>query len=112
MDFSDSNGTFYTHYETFRHESDFMQDRKQLVDIIITGKVCPIFSTFLELKHGVFFFWKQTDDQYLAAWGASSKILGRVRLVDGLIILSRTSHVRVTLSMRSLGRFPLLLKRC
>lgn len=56
MDFSDSNGTFYTHYETFRHESDFMQDRKQLVDIIITGKVCPIFSTFLELKHGVFFF--------------------------------------------------------
>ncbi|KAF8816957.1 hypothetical protein BYT27DRAFT_7247846 [Phlegmacium glaucopus] len=70
IDFSDSNGTFHTHYETFRHGQSFIHQR-QLVDIIITGK---------------------TDDQYSAAWGASSKILGRVRLTDGLIILGKTSH--------------------
>lgn len=35
----------------------------------------------------------QTDEQYIAAWGGPSKVLGRVRLHDGLMTLHRFNQV-------------------
>lgn len=56
-------------------------------------------------------FLKQTDDQYFAVWGASSKILGRVRLDDGLIVLGKkTSHVRFSLMFFSLVVETMLMR--
>jgi hypothetical protein len=67
MKFSDSNA-FQTTYETFRPgQTPPLPESKQIVDIIITGK---------------------TDDQF-AAWGQPNKILGRVRMCDGLVVLLR-----------------------
>lgn len=60
---SDTGGTFNTHYDTFQSGQG---QRKQVVDVIITGKL---------------------DDRHPTAW-APMNILGRVRLRDGLIVLS------------------------
>lgn len=60
---SDTEGTFNTRYDTFQYGQG---ERKQVVDVIITGKL---------------------DDRHPATWAPIS-ILGRVRLSDGLIVMS------------------------
>ncbi|KAF9555741.1 hypothetical protein CPC08DRAFT_765718 [Agrocybe pediades] len=70
MEFSDSQGTFHTTYETLRRGATLSHDQlEKVVDVIITGK---------------------TDEQYVAAWGGYTKILGRVRMQDGLMVLMQT----------------------
>ncbi|KAG6810524.1 hypothetical protein H0H92_011470 [Tricholoma furcatifolium] len=62
---SNGNDTFKSFYRTFRRGQNLQRDR--VVDVIITGK---------------------TDGRHAAAWGAYA-ICGRIRLDDGLVMLSR-----------------------
>ncbi|KAF9484157.1 hypothetical protein BDN70DRAFT_903795 [Pholiota conissans] len=68
MQFSDGKGSFNTKYETYRYGANKV--RGQIADVIITGKV---------------------EDRHVAAWGEPSRIIGRVRLHDGLMVLVRYS---------------------
>ncbi|KDR78266.1 hypothetical protein GALMADRAFT_65132 [Galerina marginata CBS 339.88] len=70
MEFTDSKGSFRTTYETVRGGQSLPRGSKQIVDIILTGK---------------------TEEQYRAAWGGYGKILGRVRLHDGLMVLIQSN---------------------
>ncbi|KAF8970671.1 hypothetical protein BDZ97DRAFT_1902010 [Flammula alnicola] len=83
MQFFDGKGTFSTQYETFRHGHTNLRGQKQITDVIITGK---------------------TDDQYVAAWGGAPQILGRVRLHDGLVVLTRYSPLDTEHSQRQVLR--------
>ncbi|KAF5329453.1 hypothetical protein D9619_009109 [Psilocybe cf. subviscida] len=101
LSFSFSNGghVHNTVYETFQPGSNIahLMRGKKLVDVIITGR---------------------TDDQYVAAWGGPSKVLGRVRLHDGLVTLYRFNQELgpkqdeqvlqgyVTSSQNLVGRIP------
>jgi hypothetical protein len=65
------------------------------MDIIITGKVC-LSCISVSCSHCL--YQEQTDDQY-AAWDQPNKVLGRVRMCDGLVVFMRKLPV---------GYFPVL----
>lgn len=56
-----------------------------IVDVLVTGQVIGHIRSFDETHINI-----QTDDPYATAWG-EFKIIGRVRLTDGLIVLKRES---------------------
>ncbi|PPQ80352.1 hypothetical protein CVT25_003635 [Psilocybe cyanescens] len=72
MEFTDMKGTFRTTYTTHRRRDSESSPREQfpVADVIITAK---------------------TEDQYMAAWGGYTKIIGRVRLHDGLLALVQSN---------------------
>jgi hypothetical protein len=80
----DEKGTFKTFYETFK-PSKSSDNYDDVMDVIITGKVSLTF--LLAYTYGVTFM-QQTDDRHAAAWG-NFHFLGRVRLSDGLMVVSR-----------------------
>ncbi|KAF8628574.1 hypothetical protein AX17_005970 [Amanita inopinata Kibby_2008] len=83
IEVSDDGGTFKAFYKTYCHE--YLGDRA-VADVIVTGKVCR----HVRRGHSHFSQSLQTDDRHAAAWGAYT-VIGRVRLDDGLVMLSRQS---------------------
>lgn len=84
LDFLNEKGSPISNYQSFRPSESTGLETRNVLDVIVMGKVrakaysCP----FVENDT------LQTDDRYTAAWGAVY-VLGRVRLTDGLVILSR-----------------------
>ncbi|KAF9054106.1 hypothetical protein BJ165DRAFT_1522674 [Panaeolus papilionaceus] len=81
--FSDGKGTFRKFYKTFRRGQTCVKP-EQVVDVIITGK---------------------SDDQFAAAWDASNvKVLGRVRMSDGLVVFAKSTMDDESYETRQLFR--------
>lgn len=69
IEISDEYGNAKAFYETFQHNQTPTCEERDVGDVIVTGK---------------------TDSRHAAAWGAFH-VLGRIRLVDGLVVLARES---------------------